>query len=167
MRYANSRRQRDRLLIGCAALIATLFAAGAQAQTAYRWVDQQGKVHFSDQPPPAAEARNVQKQRLKAASVVETSGPGYDTKQAMREFPLTLYTSENCKEACKSARDFLTQRAAPYTEKVVRTAVDADEFRKATGSEELRVPVLMAGKKLEKGFEPGAWRNLLDAAGYP
>ena len=29
-----------------------LLATGADAQNLYRWVDKNGKVHYSDQPPP-------------------------------------------------------------------------------------------------------------------
>jgi hypothetical protein len=44
-----------------AVAIASLFVAQAHAQTLYRYVDAQGKVHYSDTPPPtsAKEARTV------------------------------------------------------------------------------------------------------------
>ncbi|MBK7845936.1 MAG: DUF4124 domain-containing protein [Zoogloea sp.] len=49
-------------------LLAMLAGAGpATAQNAYRWVDEQGRVQYSDQPPPQAikkfEERNVQPNR--------------------------------------------------------------------------------------------------------
>lgn len=142
-------------------------AITSQAQTTYRWVDQSGKVHYSDQPPPPAEAKDLRKKGLKPGSVIETSGPSYDLQQAMRKFPLTLHTSINCVEHCKTAREFLARRGVPFSEKVMKTQEDVVEFKKATGSEELIVPVLQAGNKQEKGFEENAWRNLLDAAAYP
>jgi hypothetical protein len=36
----------------CAALLACAFGSHAQ-QTVYKWVDKDGKVQFSDSPPPA------------------------------------------------------------------------------------------------------------------
>ncbi|MDD5175236.1 MAG: glutaredoxin family protein [Sterolibacterium sp.] len=152
--------------LACLALM-LMMAFASQAQTAYRWVDKNGKVHYSDQPPPPAETREVQQKKLKSGNVIETGGPSFDALQAAQKFPLTLYTSANCVENCKIARDFLARRGAAYAEKVLKTLEDAEEFRKATGSQELIVPVLQAGNKSEKGFEENAWRNLLDAAGYP
>lgn len=153
-------------LVACLAVL-LLIALAAQAQTAYRWVDKNGKVHYSDQPPPPSETRDVQQKRLKAGNVIETSGPSYEALKAAQKFPLTLYTSANCIANCKIARDFLARRGVAYAEKVIKTPEDAADFKKATGSEELIVPVLQAGNKTEKGFEENAWRNLLDAAGYP
>lgn len=148
-------------------MAACLFAGlTAQAQTTYRWVGNDGKVHYSDQPPPAAQAKDVQQKKLKG-NVIETSGLSYDTRKAMKENPLTLYTSGNCKENCQMARDLLNRRGAPFKEKVVQTADDAAEFKAATGSGELAVPVLVAGSQSEKGFEENSWNRMLDMAGYP
>lgn len=151
------------------ALIVALFAAplATQAQATYRWVGKDGQVHYSDQPPPPSETRDVQQKKLGIGSIVETSGPSYSTRQAVQKFPLTLYTSDNCKENCKVARDFLNRRGAPFSEKVLRTPEDAAAFKQVTGMEELIVPVLQAGSKSEKGFEEFAWGSFLDASGYP
>ena len=149
----------------CAAL---LMAGSAQAQTTYRWVGKDGRVHYSDQPPPPADVKDVQLKKLKGINVIDTGGAfSYETEQAAKNYPLTLYTSENCTEHCKKARDLLGRRGAPYIEKVVRTEQDAAEYRSATGGQELIVPLLMAGKRVEKGYEEDAWNRLLDGAGYP
>lgn len=159
---------RTSILLARSALLAALCLAAlaAQAQATYRWVGKDGKVHYSDQPPPPAEVKEVQQKKLGPANVVG-SGPNYEAQVAARKFPLTLYTSANCIQNCKIARDFLKRRGAAFTEKEIRTQEDADDFRKATGSEELSVPVLLAGGKAEKGYEENAWNALLDAAGYP
>ncbi len=151
------------------ALIVALFAAppATQAQATYRWVGKDGKVHYSDQPPPPSETRDVQQKKLGLGSIVETGGPSYGARQAARKLPLTLYTSDNCKENCRIARDFLNRRGAPFSEKILRTPEDAAAFKQATGMEELIVPVLQAGSTSEKGFEKQAWGSFLDASGYP
>lgn len=155
-------------ILARSALLAALCCAtlAAQAQATYRWVGKDGKVHYSDQPPPPSEVKEVQKKKL-GANVVDTSGLSYETQVATRKAPLTLYTSANCIQNCKIARDFLLRRGLAYTEKEIKTQDDADEFRKATGIEELSVPVLQAGSKAEKGYEENAWQALLDGAGYP
>lgn len=150
-------------------LIVALFAAplASQAQATYRWVGKDGKVHYSDRPPPPSESREVQQKNLGIGSVVGTGGPSYGARQAARKLPLTLYTSDNCTENCKIARDFLNRRGAPFDEKSLRTVEDAAAFRQATGIEELIVPVLQAGNRVEKGYEEQAWGRFLDASGYP
>lgn len=154
--------------LGHSALLVVLCLAtlAAQAQATYRWVGKDGKVHYSDQPPPPTETQEVQKKKL-GANVVETGGASFEEQLAAKKFPLTLYTSANCKENCRIARDFLKRRGVSYSEKEIRTQEDADDFRKATGSKETIVPVLQAGGKSEKGYEENAWHNLLDTAGYP
>ena len=59
------------LLTAVALLCATLVATPAAAQ-AYRWVDKDGKVHYSQTAPPPAEAREVQK-RTAGGSTPEPS----------------------------------------------------------------------------------------------
>lgn len=141
-------------------------AQDAQAQTAYRWLSKDGQVHYSDQPPPTSSVKDLQIHKLSTGSVVSSGGGASDLKQAIKNAPLMLYTTEDCKDACQRAREFLNQRGVLYTEKVLRTSDDAAVFRQQTASSELRVPVLMLGRKVEKGFQEGAWRASLDEAGY-
>ncbi|MBB3060562.1 DUF4124 domain-containing protein [Microbulbifer rhizosphaerae] len=44
--------------IGIIALL--LSAAAATAEEVYRWVDDEGKVHFGDRPPAQAAAKNIE-----------------------------------------------------------------------------------------------------------
>lgn len=141
-------------------------ALAAQAQTAYRWIGKDGKVNYSDQPPPA-DARDVQQKRLGEANFVDTSGPSYSVQKAQQNYPVTLYISVDCQAECKIARDFLKRRGVPFSEKTVRTIDDANAFKKATGIGEVAVPSLLVGSQAEKGYQESAWEKLLDAAGYP
>src|SRR5215475_8598754 len=104
-----------RFLLGA---LAALLAASAGAQS-YRWVDKDGKINYSDTPPPAS-AKSVQK-RSAGGSVVETSQSQvpYATQQAVRNAPVTVYTAETCKQICDDARSFLAQRGIPFREVAV------------------------------------------------
>jgi hypothetical protein len=93
------------------ALAALLVATAVSAQ-AYRWVDKDGKVHYSDSPPPAA-AKNVEQKKLQG-SVVESGEVPYETQQAARNFPVTVYTTKDCKDLCKTVTDALNRRGVPY-----------------------------------------------------
>ena len=145
-----------------AALIAACFCAAAQ-QTLYRWVDKDGKVQFSDTPPPA-EATNNTAKRMGGGYVEEGQLP-YVTQVAARRHPVVLFTSDNCGDACTQARSLLTKRGIPFGEKNAQSNPDAQaELKKLIG--ELKVPVLKVGANTIKGYESESWQAALDEAGY-
>ena len=144
------------------ALLATLFASAASAQL-YRWVDQNGKVHYTDTPPQSATARVVEKKKP-SGSVVEGTTP-YAVQQAAKTFPVTLYTAATCEAPCKDARDLLAKRGVPYSEIAISEQKQLDELKRISGGDE--VPVLVVGKSVIKGFEAGSYNGVLDTAGYP
>src|SRR5512141_1640326 len=81
--------------------------AGAQS-TLYRWVDKDGKVHFSDGPPPD-DAANVTQKRFGGGYVEQGQLP-YATQEAMKRNPVSLFTSNNCGELCAQGRTLLSKR---------------------------------------------------------
>lgn len=149
------------------ALLLVFIATTAFAEGAYRWVGKDGKVHYSDAPPAPAETQKVEQKKLNV-SVIDSGGSySYETRQAAKDFPVTLYTAPDCDPGCRKARDFLKKRGIPFTEKVVKTQDDALAYKKATGTDALSAPTLLVGSKLQNGFQEGQWGNLLEAAGYP
>jgi glutaredoxin len=141
-----------------------LVMSNATAQNMFRWVDKDGKVHFSDQPPPPSE-KNVTQKRVQG-NVIEVDKLPFATRDAMRRNPVVLYTASNCAENCKDARDLLTTRGIPFTEKVA----DKDEKLLAELkklSNDSAVPLLLIGQNQIKGFDVAPWQSALDSAGYP
>lgn len=144
--------------------LALLCAGLAQAQTAYRWVDQDGKVHYGDRPPPPQTAREVQERKYRAPAADRQ--PAFALRQALANFPVTLYVSGDC-PACEAGRDYLRKRGIPFGERLVATNEEIDALRARLGGGEVLVPSLQVGEKMSKGFLAPAWGGLLDAAGYP
>lgn len=142
------------------ALCLTLACLSAQAQT-YRWTDPSGRTVISDTPPPGS-AKKVD--RTGEATKADDGLP-FSVKKAMETYPVTLYTSADCGDACKQARDLLNGRGVPFTEKMMQKQEDADELKKLIG--DVFVPSIKVGKQNYRGFESGAYTNLLDLAGYP
>jgi glutaredoxin len=151
------------VLIAIAVSVA-LAAGAALAQDTYRWIDEQGRVRYTDTPPPPG-AKGVQKTRRAAGGTVETSQPPFELSRATKDFPVTLYTSPDCKQACARAREALNKRGVPFTEVQVWDSGSHAELKKLSG--DTMVPVLKAGPMVQKGFEQGAFDSLLDSAGYP
>ncbi len=141
-----------------------VFAAqSAQSATMYRWIDAQGKVHYTDQPPPA-EIRDVTEKKLAAPAPGGAQTP-YGLQTAARDFPVTLYSTQ-CGVTCLQARELLKERNIPFSEKDAADPQVAETLQKLTG--DLSVPVLVVGKSAPiKGYSKETWDTALDVAGYP
>ena len=157
-------RASHRTALLCGAL-AGLFAAGlaAQGTQVYRYTDKDGRIIYSDKPPPA-EAKNVQAKRL-GANFIEDNEVPIAARQAQERFPVTLY-SFSCGEVCQSAEGLLNRRGVPFTLVNVEDPKGAEQLKTLTG--ELNAPVLVVGDKLiAKGYNEARWQTMLDDAGYP
>jgi glutaredoxin len=142
--------------------LSLLAALPAAADNLYRWVDETGRVHYSDQPPPS-KVKNASQKSYKG-SVIE-SGESYDLRQAKDKFPVVLYTS-GCGPACEMGQQLLDKRGVPYSTKNLENSVENQKaLRDLTGN--LKIPTLVVGSQKLTGFEDSQWNSALDAAGYP
>lgn len=144
-------------------LFLLLLAASVAQAELYRWVDADGKVHYSDQPPPSS-AKQVEQRKSTTSKPGEAQLP-YALQQAVKSFPVTLYTTD-CGDGCNRARKLLAKRGIPHTEKDATDATTQEELRKLIGAN-LEVPVLKVGRTVLRGIEEGQWNSALDIAGYP
>lgn len=145
-------------------MLAFAFSATAHAEM-YRWVDKEGKVHYTDQPPPPKEAKKIEEKKFGGNLVPGGSMP-YATQQAMKNFPVTLYTGD-CGEACTQGKAYLTKRGIPYSERFPgKNPADSELFNKI--AKDRSIPLLQVGSSTQiKGFAEAAWAAALDQAGYP
>ena len=158
---------RRALTSGLAAAIATFVAAGALAQGSgnqvYRYQDSQGRIVYSDKPPPA-EARNAESKRV-GANFIETDQAPLEARMAVERYPVTLFTFD-CGEGCQKAEALLNRRGGPFATVYVQDPANAARLEALTG--EMTAPVLQVGDKLvAKGFNEARWTAMLDEAGYP
>jgi hypothetical protein len=137
-------------------------SSGAQVHQVYRYVDVEGRVVYSDKPPPA-NAKDAQAKRIGANSI-ETSDLSYATQQAQERFPVTLYTFA-CGVVCDTAQGVLNKRGVPHTVVDVSQGEGAEKLKRLTGG--LDAPALQVGEQHALGFNESKWQNLLNDAGYP
>jgi len=152
-----------------ALLALTLLAAGlysplSQAQQVYRIVGPDGKVTFSDQPPPAASNAKVNAATPGGGGGAASAGLPFELRQVAAKYPVTLYTGENC-GPCGSARNLLTNRGVPFSERTVTTNDDIQALQRLSG--DASVPFATIGSQQLKGFSDSEWTQFLNAAGYP
>ncbi len=144
-------------------LVLGLVSFSALAQGVYRIVGPDGRVSYSDQPPPAANARPVASGASGAAGGANAQLP-FELRQVVSRYPVVLYTSAEC-APCNSGRNLLNARGIPYSEKTITTNEDAEALKRLSGQASL--PVVTIGSQQIKGYSDGEWTQFLDAAGYP
>ncbi len=139
-----------------------LVSASALADGLYRWVDTNGKVHYTDTAPSVPNVKS--EKRALAAPASDAGGLSYENQIAAKNFPVSLYTAPKCGAPCDEARNHLSKRGVPFSEVSVTDSKLQDELVKlASGAE---VPVLRVGKQINKGYESGMFNGALDVAGY-
>jgi glutaredoxin len=143
-----------------AAFFLLVLAANAQAQL-YKSTGPDGKVTYSDTPPASG---NVTQTKTAAGTGGDNQTLPYELGQAVKNSPVTLYSSEKC-IPCDDGRDMLNERGIPFREKTVKSNEDIAELRKITSENQL--PILTIGHSKESGFSATAWGAALTAAGYP
>src|SRR5690606_18448612 len=111
-----------RVLIGALALA---LAAPAIAQQVYKWVDEDGTVHFTDSPP--SESVGAEKVVLRGnvqSTIVEVEQRGMSSDEVDM-----LYTPEQREAACQQAR---ANRTTLINLSVVTMDKDGDEIGRAS-----------------------------------
>ncbi len=160
MKSVTTLQLRRGAFLGAAVGLAMLLAAGSASAQMYKWVDAKGKTHFSDQPPP----EGVKPATIKSASAgVAPADFPYALATAVRNYPVTLYTTGSC-TGCDQGRSLLKNRGIPFTEKTVSN--DADEAKlQSLGGDGL--PFLLVGTAKSNGFQRAEWETMLNVALYP
>ena len=149
--------------LSLAALAAlAVLAADVAAQTLYRYVDANGRVVYSDQPPPPS-VKDAQTREL-PENVIETDPRPLQARQAAEHFPVTLYTFD-C-DVCREAQALLVKRGIPFQTVIVSEEAGAARLKALTGKQS--APVLTIGdKEIMQGYNEQRWQTMLDEAGYP
>ena len=136
--------------------------AAAQIQQVYRYIDLDGRVVYSDKPPPPT-AKDAQAKRIGANSI-ETSDLSFAVAQAQERYPVTLY-SFSCGVVCDTAQGVLNKRGVPHTVIDVSVGDGAERLKRLSGG--LDAPTIQVGDQYATGFNEGKWQAMLTDAGYP
>lgn len=143
-------------------LLCAMAASSALAQGVYRIVGPDGRVTYSDQPPPAnVEAKPVSNASSTASASAQLP---FELRQVAGRYPVTFYTGKDC-APCNSGRNLLNARGIPYNEKTVDTNEDLAALKRLSG--ETSLPFITIGGQQIKGYSDAEWTQYLDAAGYP
>lgn len=158
-------RRRLRLITRCGVLLAGALFATTGSAAPYRWKDPAtGRIIISDQaPPPGVKLLGRPYPGSLAPPASDNNLPPA-TRRAVAEFPVVLYSANDCLEPCADARGLLNRRGVPFTERNVSRPEHLGSLR-ALG--EARVPTLTVGRQALRGFDTSEWHATLTLAGYP
>lgn len=150
-------------LLGLLGLLSLLLAtAPAQAQSLFKIVDADGRVTYTDRPPPASTAK-VAPVGKAARGEPEVALPLVVREPATR-FPVTFYSIPDC-APCERGRDLLRKRGVPFRERSATSEADHEAWARIVGSRD--APALSVGNQMLRGFTAEVWSEWLDTAGYP
>jgi glutaredoxin len=106
---------------------------------------------------------------LDSAGYPRTPPPGIKTaakpKPRASLPPVKLFTHPECGAACSGARGVLSGRGIQFEEVVAQEESAIAELRQVSG--DTRVPVLLVGGTVMRGFHEPNYQDLLDAQGFP
>jgi glutaredoxin len=148
------------------ALLASM-ASPAQAQTIYKWVDDKGRVQYSEKPPAGAKSSAVE-QRIpavgsQARSEKNPQPQGAKPAATAQRPAVTMYMTDWC-PYCRQASEYFRRNRIPFVEHDIEKNANANAEYKAKGGR--GVPLILVGEQRMSGFSEDRMTQMLKAAGY-
>ncbi|MFQ5995557.1 MAG: glutaredoxin domain-containing protein [Acidiferrobacterales bacterium] len=130
-------------------------ASGAQVS---RWTDDHGQVHFSDRPPQAGNAQNVEVKSYTGTANISVVPGGYPTTTAQVQMLSATWCG-----VCKKAKAYLKKLGVPFVEHdVERDDMGKREYKRLKGR---GVPIILVGDRRMNGFSATKLEQMLRQAG--
>jgi glutaredoxin len=149
-------------------IVACLACPQAQAQL-YKWTDEQGRIHYSDQAPDQdkAKAAVIKIESYTGPAVVSTlekSAPAAQANQpTAAKGRIKLLTTSWC-GYCRQARAYLNSRGIPFEDlDVEKSAQGKQEYRELNGR---GVPIILVGNQRMNGYSQAQLDTMLRTAGH-
>jgi len=140
-------------------LLCLTFAAPIDAGELFKWVDEQGTVHYGDHPPENAKLKSITGKISSYGSVsVEpsVSQPGKTTKPGSAK-NVIMYSTSWC-AFCKKAKVHFRSNNIPFKEyDIEKSPVAAKRFKKLNGR---GVPVILIGEQRMNGFDAATFDRI-------
>lgn len=133
-------------------LISLLTATSVTAEI-YKWIDEQGNVHFTDRPPP-----NQTTEKIEVKINSYTSPKIVDVDRLFgKTDKVTMYSTSWC-GYCKKARNYFLSNNIAFEEYDVETTNKGkNDYEKLGGG---GVPIILMGNKRMNGFSVKKFERL-------
>ena len=117
----------------------------------YKWVDADGKTHFTDKKPHHTTSESVQ------LKINTYSGVSYDEATIQHAANVVIYTTQNC-GYCKQAKSYFRRKNITYTEYDIEKDREARARHQQMGAK--GVPVIFVGNKRMNGFSEQGFEKI-------
>lgn len=117
----------------------------------YRWVDESGRVHYSDQPPPRQPAETIEL-RINSYESVTYADSSADTGRTV-----VMYSASWC-GVCRKAKRYFEENGIAYTAYDIETSSKGKADFRRLGAR--GVPVILVGRQRMNGFSVAGFEKL-------
>jgi glutaredoxin len=129
-----------------------------QAGKVYKWTDNDGHVHFSDQPVDGVNTEEVRIRSFSGPAQVSQDEGDFGARE------VKILTTSWC-GVCKAAKTYLAAKGIYFSEYDVETSdIGRQEFSRLAGK---GVPIILVGKQRMDGFSASKLDEMLKNVGYP
>ncbi len=129
--------------------------ANAFSSEIFKWVDEKGKVHFTDSPPANQKTEQVEL-KINTYTAVEITPL---VQRLGKKDKVVLYSAEWC-GYCKKAKQHFTKNNISYVAyDVEKNRLGKREFKLLRGKS---VPIIIIGNKRMNGFSPAKFDRLYE-----
>lgn len=126
----------------------------------YRWIDEQGKVHFGDSKPITQSAEQVELKINSYTHVTyETAPSAVGSTRNSGSKRVIMYSTAWC-AYCKKARRFFKAKGIAFTEYDIEKSLTAKKAYDKLGGR--GVPVILVGKSRMNGFSERGFMKLYE-----
>ena len=137
-----------------------LFASLGQAEI-YKWVDENGKIHYDDRPPETNKAKRLDISIETYSSVelqpYDASAVPDGTQESAEQKKVVMYSTEWC-GVCKKAKAYFNTNGIPFREyDVEKNQKGKREYKKLKAK---GVPVILVGKRRMNGFSASSFEKM-------
>ena len=144
-------------------IVITLFLLPCTAfSEIYKWVDADGKTHFSSSPPPHGDAETVEPRAINTYSSPDRSEEPLsemDTpnKKKVKKKKVVMYSAVWC-STCQTAKNYFRRKGIPFKEYDIETSAKGrKDYKKLKGT---GVPIILVGKQRMDGFSASSFESM-------
>ncbi len=134
-------------------LLTLLVISTSSGSEIFKWVDNNGKTHFTDTPPPGEQAEELQL-KINTYTAAEVTPL---IQRLGRKNKVVMYDAAWC-GVCKQAKQYFREKRIAYVSyDVENNQIGKRDFKRLKGRS---VPIIILGNKRMNGFTIQKFENL-------
>lgn len=131
----------------------------------YKWVDENGKVHFGDEKPEKIQTEqvDVQVNSFESLSISDSDFlEARERKSEVRKLQRVVMYSATWCGYCRKARSYFKQKGIPFREyDIENSSKGRRDYARLNGT---GVPIIFVGKKRMQGFRAERFQAIYNQA---